>query len=211
MSEKENKKKFLNKEISVGKGHLKYPTKTRINLVHDANEKENKKAIKWFVVFMVLLAIFTKVAVLEPMHEIEEAAAIYNLEKQSLDILKENNKDYDEIKAQYDEVTEWYLHEDEVLEPDKLAIFKMIEDDIKDDMGIVSISINGSDIVVNTATTTMVKVSKVLRTLQEDKRNTYVTVTTTSAEGDGNTDAVNATIIIDYGEKLIAEDEGGDN
>ncbi len=204
-----NKKHFLNKELSVGKAMNKYPTKTKINLVHNVSEKENKNAIKWFAVFVVVLGIFTKFAIIEPMQEIKQAQMLYEKEVQSLNVLKENNEEYNAIKSEYEMVSEWYLREDEILQPNKLDVFAMVEEDVIGKMEVRSIRVDGSSIVVNTEKTTIAKVSEVLRLMQNDHRNRYCSVTTTSCEQSGNENDVYATFVIEYGEKVVEEVNGG--
>jgi sialic acid synthase SpsE len=79
-----------------------------------------------------------------------------------------------------------------------MKIFKMIEEDIIPSASIQSIAITGSQVTVQTGTTNLAAVSSMIVTLQSDKRNQYVTVTTTSDATSSSTDAVIATFEITY-------------
>lgn len=210
MKDKE-KKGFLNKNIGTKKKRLKYPSKTTINLVVDEQKEKNKTAVGWFVVYLVLLVIFTKFAVLDPMHEIDMMETRYQGMQTQLNAIKQENEEFDRVKEEFDQVTEWYLSEDEANVIDKYDVFKMIDDDILEHVKISSVSISGNIVNVVTEKTTLQKVAKILEKLQDDERNNYVTITTASAS-EQNTNIVTASIVIRYGRKTLIEDvnNGGD-
>ena len=201
----EAKKSIFSKEISIGKkgGKNKYPEKTYINLVQDENKGKNTKALIYFGIYLIALAIFVKFAVLDQLSKVNVAEAQYNRLLNQVTEMKQKNTEYASVKAQYDEVTDWYMTEEEKLEVDKTNVFKMLEDDMMPYVGISSVQVSGKTIVVQTNVTDLQTVSAFLSKLQTDPRNGYVTVTTAAAKKQGKEEPskndVTATVVITYG------------
>ncbi len=201
MSEK--KQSIFSKELSFGKkkgGKTKYPEKTYINLIQDETDKNNRRAIIYFLVFLVFLGFFVKFAVLDQLDKISRAEGQYRQVEAQVNAVRQMNSEYDEVKKQYDEVTDWYMTEQEKAEVDKSNVFNMLENDIMPYVGIQSVQIAGNTIAVNTNVTNLQTVSMFLSALQNDSRNSFVTVTTASANNDEtSSNAVTANVIITYG------------
>ena len=197
----EKKESIFTREIGKKNVKIKYPEKTYINLVQSENKGNDRKAFAWFLVFLIALAIFTKFAVLDQLDKISRAEAAYNQMLGQVNEIKKANSEYDAVKAEYDEVTDWYMTEEEKAEIDKYNVFKMLEDDMMPYVGIKSVQIAGNTIAVQTNVTTLQTVSKFLSVLQNDHRNGFVTVTTASASN-GKEETKNdvvASVIITYG------------
>lgn len=198
----ENRQNILSREITFGKkSKTGYSTKTYINLVQDTTEKDNRKAILLFLLFLVCLGIFVKFAVIDQLAKINRAEAAYRAVEAQVEAARQSNSEYDEVKKEYDEVTAWYMTEEEKMEVDKSAVFRMLESDLAPYVGIQSVQIAGNTIVVQTDVTNLQVVSRFLSALQNDSRNGFVTVTTASASKD--TDSMNndvtANVVITYG------------
>jgi len=207
--EKEKKKGIFATEITFGKGGSKakggkpkYPEKSYINLVQKEKKGNNALAIGLFVLFMIALAVFVKFAVLDRLNKIAVLEANYNKTLAQLNAVREANGSYDEVKANYDSVTDWYMTEEEKAEVDKSNVFRMLEDDLMPYVGLASVQISGKTITIQTDVTNLQTVSMFLNRLQADSRNGFVTVTTAAADRTykdaGNNDVI-ASIIITYG------------
>ena len=201
MSEK--KESIFSKELSFGKkgGKVKYPEKTYINLIQDETTSNNRKAIIGFLVFLLFLAVFVKFAVYDQLAKINRAEQQYRVVETQLNAARQANNEYDEVKKQYDEVTDWYMTEEEKAVVDKSNVFRMLENDIMPYVGIRTVQIAGNTISVTTENTNLQTVSTFLSALQNDTRNGFVTVTTASASNgkDVKTNDVIANVIITYG------------
>ena len=198
MSTENKKKSGLSKEISFGKKTAKYPTKKTINFISDAQDKTNRRAIVWFVIFMILLVPFSYFGVYGMINKVNAAEAQYNLVQEQIDTLNAQTTDYSDVQAKYDTVVGSFLTDDEKVCINRMDIFKMIEEDIQPSATVQSITITGSQVTVVTGTTNLTTVSSLIVTLQADKRNSYVTVTTTADSTSTSTDAVVATYQITY-------------
>lgn len=199
------KKSIFSKEISLKPVKARYPEKTYINLVVDEQKEKDQKAIIWFAVFLAVLAGFVKVGVYDRLDELNAAEAQYNQMAAQLTKLQEANSSYDSVKEQYDEVTDWYMTDEEKMEADKGSVFDMLDADMMPYVKLENVSISGSTITVQTGVTDLSTVSTFLKALQNDSRNGYVTVTTAAASGDETGNLVTASVVITW----ATSSEGG--
>lgn len=205
---KPKKQSALSKDISFGK-KSKYPTKTSMNFIFDDQKRIDRIAIFFFGVFLVFLALFTKLAVIDPMLKVSQAENAYNQMQETLSKYQEGNADYDTVKAQYDKVVGTFMTDDEKNHMQRMAMIQMLEDDLITQVPVESVQISGMQISVKTGNTTLPVVSSLLSKMQADSRNAYVTVTTTAASNQENAnDEVIADFEITYG---TSENGGGSN
>ena len=198
----ENKQSILSRDITFGKkNRTGYSTKTYINLVQDTTETDNRRAILLFLLFLVCLGVFVKFAVIDQLAKINRAEAAYRTIESQVQAARQTNSEYADVKKEYDEVTAWYMTEEEKMEVDKSAVFRMLENDMMPYVGIQSVQIAGNTIVVQTDITNLQVVSRFLSALQNDSRNGFVTVTTASASTDSSVtnNDITATVVITYG------------
>jgi len=198
----ENKQSILSRDITFGKkNRTGYSTKTYINLVQDKTETDNRRAILLFLLFLVCLGVFVKFAVIDQLAMINRAEAAYRTIESQVQAARQTNSEYADVKKEYDEVTAWYMTEEEKMEVDKSAVFRMLENDMMPYVGIQSVQIAGNTIVVQTDITNLQVVSRFLSALQNDSRNGFVTVTTASASTDSSVtnNDITATVVITYG------------
>ena len=199
---------------------VKYPTKYHINMVRRKKKSVNKSKIILVAAAMLAVGAFLKFGIFDPLNKIKAAEKKYNEISAQVEQVKETNKEYEAVKAKYDEVTDWYMSEEEQMVIDKSNVFEMLEEDLVPYVGIKNVQIKGNKIVIQTNKTTLDTVSEFLHKLQLDKRNSFVSVTTANAsnEKDVITNDVIATINITYSggvseeaaPEAPAEQEGGD-
>ena len=205
------------KKLSLGKKNKKpkLPTKRYINLAIDEDKKSKKNVPYIILIGLVALGLFVKFGILDQLHKIEQAKVAYNAAMDELNAYKAANSEFDAIKKEYDEVTDWYMTEEENAVVDKLKVFKMLENDMMPYVGIQSVQISGDQISIETEKTTLNTVSKFLDALQNDKRVGFVTVTTAAASNarDVVANEVIAKVMITYGGQvdLINDDDTGED
>ncbi|MDD6675596.1 MAG: hypothetical protein PUE57_08085 [Lactimicrobium massiliense] len=190
-------KSILKKEIHPVKVH--YPTKNVMNFVHDEQAKTDRHAIVIFIIFLLFLALFTKLFVINPLNKVNQLESNYNQMAAQVQQYQETLGDYDSVKAAYDDKAGSFLSDDEKQELNRTDILDMIQEDVAPYVGISSIKIAGAQVSVFTDDTTLDTVSGIIARLQADSRNGYVTVTTTSSSDQSNNDLVQADIEITYG------------
>ena len=176
----DSKTRLLQKEITLGK-KAKYPTKKSMNFIRNEVAVQNRHAIEGFLVFLVLLAVFVRFAVLLPIQKVNEKQADYANKEQTLQELKQESANYKDVQKAYDEKIGSFLTDDERLCLDRPDLLNMIEEDVFPSVSVQSISVSGNQITLVTGTTTLDVVSHVLGILQKDPRNSYATVTTAAA------------------------------
>lgn len=201
MAEENKKKSILSKELSFGgkKESVRVPDKKGINFIHNDRRTNNMHALIYFVIFMVVLALFTYFGIVRLLQKQNQAEAEYNSMKDQIDNLNESMKDYDDVSKEYGLSSGSFMSPDEINSADRMEILGMVDDDIGVDIPLSDIHITGSQVSVNTGATTLSTVSSVLSRLQNDNRNSYATVTTTAADGSSDNDQVVADFEITYG------------
>lgn len=190
-------KSILKKEIHPVKVH--YPSKKVMNFVHDEQAKTDRHAIVVFIIFLLFLAVFTKLFVINPLNKVNQLESNYNQMAAQVQQYQETLGNYDSVKAAYDDKAGSFLSDDEKQELNRTDILDMIQEDVAPYVGISSIKIAGAQVSVLTDDTTLDTVSGIIARLQADSRNGYVTVTTTSSSDQSNNDLVQADIEITYG------------
>ena len=190
-------KSILKKEIHPVKVH--YPSKKVMNFVHDEQAKTDRHAIVVFIIFLLFLAVFTKLFVINPLNKVNQLESNYNQMAAQVQQYQETLGNYDSVKAAYDDKAGSFLSDDEKQELNRTDILDIIQEDVAPYVGISSIKIAGAQVSVFTDDTTLDTVSGIIARLQADSRNGYVTVTTTSSSDQSNNDLVQADIEITYG------------
>ena len=199
-NEKEKKKLFGGKKTGKAPKKSKSSTKRYLNLVQDDSKEKNKKTILYVLLGVLVFAIFVKFGILDQLSKVQAAKSAFSEKEAELTIIQAKNQEYDEIKKEYDKLTEWYMTEAEKAEIDKINVFKMMEEDIFEFTGINSIKTEGNTVTVQTEITNLKTVSDFLTKLQADSRNGFVTVTTANANNgkDERTNNIIATLLITY-------------
>ena len=192
---------ILSKNIGgSGRSSGKYPDKTTINLIRNENAKANRLRLILYPLLILAVVLFLKFAVYDQIAKLQRAQQEYMIVQDQLISLQQYNARYDEVKAKYDDVTEWYMTDEEKLIPDKMDIIEMLEEDLMPFVKIRQVQVSGHVVTVQTGEANLETVAKFLQKLQTDKRNSSATVTTTSATNAGNTkkETVTASVIIYY-------------
>ncbi|MBR5341373.1 MAG: hypothetical protein IK151_05555 [Erysipelotrichaceae bacterium] len=187
----------LNKEISFKKNKNNLPSKTSINFIVDTETKTNRISIVSFLIFLVLLGLFTKFAVLDPLAKVAKAEREYRAAEKQLDVYRNELVNYGEVAAEYNEKVGTFLTDDERSYLDRTDILQMVKEDIFRYVNVRSISISGNVVRVSTATTTMDKISDIVQVLLNDSRVSYVTPKTTKVDNDAS-ENVTADLEIGY-------------
>lgn len=201
-----DKKNILKKELRIKRKVVHYPDKTTINLVQNESGRQNRKSLSFFGVFVVFLLIFAKFAVLNPMKKVHDAGIFYENQKSVLMDLKESNKDFYEVKKNFEAVSGLDMDSEEMFEIDKYEALLMIQEDVLSYVGIKSLDISGENISISTKEMPLSNVSDMLLKLQNDDRNAFVSIGTTNSVG-GKGDMVVTNIKIQYGNDVKGDED----
>lgn len=156
-----------------------YPTKTSINLVSaDAAHGNVLTQVALFVIAMVLIGIFAKFAVIDPLAGSLDSSAQVDAAKGQLAALKAENADFAEVNKQYERYVATGLTDEEQNLADRDGIINLLETKV---MGVGYLS--SLDVAGNTATVTCLGASLV-ESLEADGRVSHVTVSTAQSDTD---------------------------
>lgn len=197
------KDNLLSKDIKISKDS--YPSKRTMNFISDKESKTNKLSLIVFVVFIVLLLIFTKFFVVDTVSKTNDLISAYNSNKSQLDALNEQLSDYETIEEQYNELVGVFLNDDEKNCLNRTDIIKLLDDDVLPYVEITNFTISSNQVNVYTGVSSLNTISSVLSILQNDDRTHYVTINRTVADSEDNS-LVSAEILITF-----ADLEGGNN
>lgn len=175
-----------------------YPSKTSINFISDSTKRNNRIALITFIVFLLFLGLFVKFAIVDQIAKVSKAESEYNTYASQIETYKKELENYSEIKAEYDEKVGVFLNDEEKSYGDRMAILKMIDQDVKAYVTVKSINISSNTIRITTDVSSMSTISDVVKVLLNDERNYSVNVKTTKADQDTD-DLVTADIIVVYG------------
>jgi hypothetical protein len=184
----------LNKEIHLGKAQ-KYPEKTSINLLYvEDHGKQNKTAIGLFLVYLVLLALFTRFGVIGQLQKINSMESEYNSLQSQVDTLTAQNAGYDAIRADYSHYGNGYLNDEEKAQQDRMKILDVIEDKLlpSDALQDITITENTATLTINSEK--LGNVSEIVADLESEPIVSYVTVTqsTGTSAADASSDSTAA-------------------
>ncbi len=197
------KNNLLSKDIKINKDS--YPSKKTMNFISDKQSKTNKLSIVIFVVFMVLLLIFTKFFVIDTVSKTNDLISAYNANKSELNSLNEKLSDYEQVEEKYNELVGVFLNDDEKNCLNRTDIIKLLDDDVLPYVEITNFTISSNSVNVYTGVCSLNTISNVLSILQNDDRTHYVTINRTVADSEDNS-LVSAEILITF-----ADLEGGNN
>ena len=184
-----------------------YTVKTSINLVDTQQQRGNLLAqLGLFAIALVLIGIFTKFAVVDPLAASAASSNEVSAAQARLDVLAAENADYAELNAQYDRYVVPGLSEEERNLVDRDVVLNLLQQKV---MGVGHLS--SLRMEKNTATVTCLgadlnEVSALVESLESDQRVAHVTVSTAQGENDSST---SATIQIVFAGPLDVEGDGG--
>lgn len=167
-----------------------YPTKTTINMMR-AQESRFSRAtqIALFAVLLVLVGLFAKFAVIDPLAGSMGSSAQVVAAEEQLDQLKAENAHYAEVNEEYSRYVVTGLTEDERNLVDRGTVLNLLESKV---MGVgfpSSIKVVGNAATVTSLGVNLDEVARLVEDLKNDDRVAYVTVSTAQGETDASTSA----------------------
>lgn len=195
--------------IGAGKKKISYPTKTVINLVDVGGARiGHTSQIGLFLVLLVLVGLFAKFAVIDPLASGMNSSAQLAAAETQLAQLKEENANYAELNEQYARYVVTGLTDDEQNLTIRGTILDLIETQVMSVGYLASVKVVGNTATVTSLGADLNQVSQLVETLKDDNRVAYVTVSTAQGETDAST---SATIQIAFKGALDASSDGEGN
>ena len=175
-----------------------YPSKTTINLLY--KEKDAGKdlvAVLLFLVFMVLLAVFTKLMVIDQLAKVGEAERAYHEVERQLEQYKEINQDYAAVEEEYSHYGNDFQTVEETNRQDRAAMLAVIDQKVKVDSGILNIQIAYNTATLTIEKTTLAEVSSLVAALEESSIVEYVAPSTAATNTNNRQVLSDGTIIVE--------------
>lgn len=183
----------LNEPISFGSKGAKqgpYPTKTTVNLVSAEAARGNATTqIALFVIALVLIGVFAKFAVVDPIAAGMDSSAEVTAAQERLRELQVENANFAELNEQYARYVVVGLTEEEQNLADRDAVLNLLETKVMGVGYLQSLKVTGNVATVNLIGANLDDVSKLVESLEADGRVAHVTVSTAQGETDARTSA----------------------
>lgn len=186
----------MNLKQDVSLGSLKrgktptYPTKTSINLVDTERTRGNLMVqLALFVIALVLIGIFAKFAVVDPLASSMASSNDVAAAQARLDALTAENADYAELNAQYDRYVVPGLTPEEQDLTDRDTVLDLLQQKVMDEGYLSSLRVVGNTATVTCLGADLNQISALVENLETDKRVSHVTVSTAQGENDSSTSA----------------------
>lgn len=186
----------MNKNAAIGKKKAPYPTKTSINLVKsDTSQNNTLVTLLLFVLFLIVLAIFTKFAVIDPLASGVQSSREVTAARAELDALKVANADYAELSEQYSKYIVSGLSDEELNLVSREDVVDLITTKIINSTIVSSINVQGNIIEVTCVGLDLNGVSSIVENLKQDSRVSFVSVSTVQdQEGKTSTATMSITL-----------------
>lgn len=209
----------LKQEVSLGslkRGKAPaYPTKTSINLVDTEQARGNLVVqLALFAIALVLIGIFAKFAVVDPLASSMESGNEVSAAQARLDALIAENADYEELNAQYDRYVVPGLSEQEQNLVDRDTVLDLLQQKVMSVGYLDSLRVVSNTVTATCLGVDLSRVSSLVESLESDERVAHVTVSTAQGENDSGTSATIQIVFkgpLETEAEASAEGEGAGN
>lgn len=159
----------------------KYPDKQTINLaIQNTSKLKNSIQIGCFLIFLLFLTMFVKIAVMNRIKAAIKAEQIYKATEEQIQLLQEKTEEYDEILEAYRMHVNPFYDEGEAAEVDRFEIITLVESCVMNYADIRNMNIVENTLIISLENTSLPLISEIVAAFQADDRTANVTVTTAS-------------------------------
>lgn len=160
----------------------KYPSKTTLNLLYkESRRRENTIAILLFLVYLVCLYFFTRYMVIGRLAMADAAEQRYNHAVQALADVKQSNRIYEKVRAEYSHYGNGYLNEEEKSLQDRMTILDVLDEKIGDKGMVRNITLNGNLASVTMELEDAALLPEIIGALEQSEAVLYVTASQESS------------------------------
>jgi len=162
MADKKTEKKPLAKKAAVA-----VPSKRTMNFVHHESSFNIKKVLPILLVVVIVLAVFAKFGILDPM---AKKTAAYNelaSKEAQLEVINAKLAGYDELATEYGRYSYGWMNETEVNMVNRMDVLKLVESEIAKRAKIDNLAINNNVLTLNIHGITLEQASTMVRSLEE--------------------------------------------
>ena len=175
-----------------GKGKAGYPNKQYINILDGMKSDDNRTLeILIFIIFLIALAAFTKLGVIDKIAQMSAAEAAYNDMQRQITELKEQNADYEEVKKDYSHYGMGYLDDSEILLVDREDVLDLLDKYVLKNADIKTLAVTDNTVTLTVEKTRLNAISSIVKELEADSDVAFVTVNVAGTDRDVNTGSGN--------------------
>lgn len=186
-------------DINGSAGRKKYLTKTTVNLAMRENRSgESRAVVPTAIILAVLIALFCKFGVIDPLMKASTAEQLAESESVALQSLEDANADYDEVLAKYENLNISTVSVTGTMEP--MECLSLIDDNLVAASKVEAYTVSQGVITAKISGVTLNSISDIYKSLMayDSVENVQIYTAATGEEGSGTT----ATLTI----KLVSDD-----
>lgn len=186
-------------DINGSAGRKKYLLKTTVNLAMRENRSgESRAVLPTAIILAVLIALFCKFGVIDPLMKASAAEQLAESESVALQSLEDASADYDEVLAKYESLNISTVSVTGTMEP--MECLSLIDDNLVAASKVEAYTVSQGVITAKISGVTLNSISDIYKSLMayDSVENVQIYTAATGEEGSGTT----ATLTI----KLVSDD-----
>ena len=160
MAEKTTPKKSLKKNAVV------VPAKKTMNFVHHQSSINPKRLIPVIIILAIVVAVFVKVGILEPLDKKTAALNELSLKQEQLAAINITLTGYDELAMEYGRYSYGWMNDTEVNMVSRMDVLDLIEKKIAPKSVIDNMAVNNNVLTLNIHGITLEEASKMVKNLE---------------------------------------------
>ena len=160
MAEKTTPKKSLKKNAVV------VPAKKTMNFVHHQSSINPKRLIPVIIILAIVVAVFVKVGILEPLDKKTAALNELSLKQEQLAAINIKLTGYDELAMEYGRYSYGWMNDTEVNMVSRMDVLDLIEKKIAPKSVIDNMAVNNNVLPLNLHGITLEEASKMVKNLE---------------------------------------------
>ena len=163
MAEKTTPKKSLKKNAVV------VPAKKTMNFVHHQSSINPKRLIPVIIILAIVVAVFVKVGILEPLDKKTAALNELSLKQEQLAAINIKLTGYDELAMEYGRYSYGWMNDTEVNMVSRMDVLDLIEKKIAPKSVIDNMAVNNNVLTLNIHGITLEQASTMVKSLEESE------------------------------------------
>ena len=160
MAEKTTPKKSLKKNAVV------VPAKKTMNFVHHQSSINPKRLIPVIIILAIVVAVFVKVGILEPLDKKTAALNELSLKQEQLAAINIKLTGYDELAMEYGRYSYGWMNDTEVNMVSRMDVLDLIEKKIAPKSVIDNMAVTNNVLTLNIHGITLEEASKMVKNLE---------------------------------------------
>lgn len=164
------------------KNALVVPSKKTMNFVHHQSSFNPKKVIPLLLILAIVVAVFVKFGILDPMAKKTAALNELSLKQEQLAAVNARLSGYDELAMKYGRYSYGWMSDSEVNLVSRMDVLNLVEKKISPSAVIDNMAVNNNVLTLNIHGITLERASAMVKGLEESELVTSATVYSAVAE-----------------------------